>query len=50
LPATFELLSKELSLGALLQELVHPRMDTGHPNEPDPITAAAREHLLARFQ
>jgi hypothetical protein len=50
LAATFEHPSEQLSLGALLQELVSPLMDTGHPDEADAIIAAAREHLLARFQ
>ena len=35
-------------LHALLQELIHPLMDTGAPDA-EGIEHAAREHLLSRF-
>jgi len=50
LAGTFEHPSEPHSLEALVQELVSPLMDTGHPETADAIIAAAREHLLARFR
>ena len=49
LKPTFEHPSEPHSLEALLQELIYPLMDTGHPEEHDAIVAAAQEHLMRRF-
>jgi len=50
LNATFDHPSEKIALDALLQELIYPLMDTGHPKEADAIHAGAQEHLLRRFR
>jgi len=47
---SFENPSESISLEALPHALIEPLMDTGHPKEADAIHAAAREHLLRRFE
>jgi hypothetical protein len=50
LAPTFQSPAEPHPLRALFQELIPPLIDTGEPKDSDAIYAAAKAHLLARFE